>query len=103
MNSKSLASHEKDPELANHSIDPDNLNLILSTPTTDHPKDEEAAQKQVIPWKPAKQEYLMMVTLAFISLMVALDAGILVPVLLVLPDPTSAAVNHSLMNAVDSC
>lgn len=32
-------------------------------------------------WKPGKQEYAVMVTIAVVSLMVALDATILVPVL----------------------
>jgi hypothetical protein len=32
-------------------------------------------------WKPLKQEYLVMLTISILSLMVALDATILVPVL----------------------
>jgi hypothetical protein len=33
------------------------------------------------PWKPLEQEYLVMLTISILSLMVALDATILVPVL----------------------
>ncbi len=36
-------------------------------------------------WKPLKQEYLVMLTISILSLMVALDATILVPVLPVRP------------------
>lgn len=48
--------------------------------------DDIEAVKEVTPeWKPQKQEYLVMVTLSVISLMVALDATILVTVLPVSP------------------
>lgn len=43
--------------------------------------DIESVQKIQAEWKPHKQEYLVMFTLAIISLMVALDATILVTVL----------------------
>ncbi|KAK0721243.1 major facilitator superfamily domain-containing protein [Apiosordaria backusii] len=41
----------------------------------------EIAPKEELDWKPGKQEYAVMITLAIISLMVALDATILVSVL----------------------
>jgi len=43
--------------------------------------DLEAASDGSTDWKPQKQEYLVMATLATISLMVALDATILVSIL----------------------
>ena len=43
--------------------------------------DVEAASDHSSVWKPQKQEYLVMATLATISLMVALDATILVSIL----------------------
>lgn len=43
--------------------------------------DVEAVQEQPVEWKAQKQEYLVMITLAVVSLMVALDATILVPIL----------------------
>ena len=63
-----------------------------STPTsTEHsthekssvlvPADIESAKGGQVEWKPQKQEYLVMLTLSIISLMVALDATILVTVL----------------------
>lgn len=41
----------------------------------------ERGEKEEVDWKPGKQEYAVMLTLAIISLMVALDATILVSVL----------------------
>ena len=41
----------------------------------------ESAKSSQVEWKPQKQEYLVMLTLSIISLMVALDATILVTVL----------------------
>jgi hypothetical protein len=41
----------------------------------------EKGEKAEVEWKPGKQEYAVMLTLAVISLMVALDATILVSVL----------------------
>ena len=43
--------------------------------------DVESAKSSQVEWKPQKQEYLVMLTLSIISLMVALDATILVTVL----------------------
>ena len=45
-------------------------------------------------WKPRKAEYLVMITISMISLMVALDATILVPVL---------PVGHPLLNVIVHC
>ncbi len=42
---------------------------------------EPESERQPADWKPGKQEFAVMLTLAFISLMVALDATILVSVL----------------------
>jgi MFS family permease len=42
--------------------------------------DEDIAP-ETAPWKPLRQEYLVMLTISILSLMVALDATILVPVL----------------------
>jgi hypothetical protein len=46
-------------------------------------KDIEAAEKEdpLATWKPRKQEWLIMISLSLLSLMVALDATILVSVL----------------------
>ena len=41
----------------------------------------QEAQSAPVEWKPQKQEYMVMLTISIISLMVALDATILVPVL----------------------
>lgn len=38
-------------------------------------------ERDGIEWKPGRQEYAVMITIATVSLMVALDATILVPVL----------------------
>lgn len=45
--------------------------------------DVESLEKQALPeeWKPQKKEWFMMISLSIISLMVALDATILVTVL----------------------
>jgi hypothetical protein len=43
--------------------------------------DPERAQEKAPEWKPQRQEFLVMITTAIISLMVALDATILVSVL----------------------
>jgi hypothetical protein len=51
------------------------------TPSVQVPDDVESAKSGQVEWKPQKQEYLVMVTLSIISLMVALDATILVTVL----------------------
>lgn len=42
---------------------------------------EKAAPRPAPEWKPNKQEWTIMVTIAVVSLMVALDATVLVPVL----------------------
>jgi predicted MFS family arabinose efflux permease len=52
---------------------------------------EASTPEALAQWKPQKQEYLVMLTIAFISLMVALDATILVSVL-----PTLAVDLHGL-------
>jgi hypothetical protein len=44
-------------------------------------QDKKQAQDGGAEWKPGKQEYAVMITIAVVSLMVALDATILVPVL----------------------
>ncbi|KAF1913359.1 major facilitator superfamily domain-containing protein [Ampelomyces quisqualis] len=76
-------------------VDEDNLSLkatttIKSLPTDSIPEiamttDVEAKGQYTAPapemWKPTKNEWLIMISLAFISLMVALDASILVTVL----------------------
>lgn len=46
---------------------------------------EEDICTEMAPWKPLRQEYLVMLTISILSLMVALDATILVPVLPVIP------------------
>jgi MFS family permease len=46
---------------------------------------EEDISTETAPWKPLRQEYLVMLTISILSLMVALDATILVPVLPVIP------------------
>lgn len=46
-----------------------------------HPSNMEKGLAPEPEWKPGKQEYAVMLTLAVISLMVALDATILVSVL----------------------
>lgn len=43
--------------------------------------DVEAAQEKVEEWKPRREEYMVMLTMSVCSLMVALDATILVTVL----------------------
>lgn len=50
-------------------------------------------EEKVSEWKPRRQEWMVMITLAIISLMVALDATILVPVL-----PTLAVDLHGTAN-----
>jgi hypothetical protein len=55
--------------------------------------EEEEEKKKLSEWKPRQQEWLVMITLATISLMVALDATILVPVL-----PTLAVDLHGTAN-----
>jgi hypothetical protein len=50
-------------------------------PSIPVPDDVESAKGSQVEWKPQKQEYLVMLTLSIISLMVALDATILVTVL----------------------
>jgi hypothetical protein len=50
-------------------------------PSVPVPADIESAKSGQVEWKPQKQEYLVMLTLSIISLMVALDATILVTVL----------------------
>ena len=61
--------------------------------------DVEANEKEFVPteWKPQKKELLIMISLSFISLMVALDATILVTVLPVRPIctwPRVCAITH---------
>ncbi len=64
--------------------------------------DVEAASDGSTVWKPQKQEYLVMVTLATISLMVALDATILVSILPV--RFSSCNFTHgSLTSVTDTC
>ena len=57
--------------------------MLFSDPQTEPTmsKDEEALESEIADWKPHRQEYSVMITLALISLMVALDSTILVPVL----------------------
>jgi len=62
--------HEKLPSMATFSV-------------------EEHTPSQPPSWKPLKQEYLVMLTISVLSLMVALDATILVPVLPVMHTDTS--------------
>jgi len=50
--------------------------------------DEKASSQKE--WKPTKKEMVIMITLAFISMMVALDATILVTVLPVSPSWSSS-------------
>lgn len=65
------------------------LQRLLMTPPTGHEKlpsttsltMKEDIAPEAAPWKPLKQEYLVMLTISVLSLMVALDATILVPVL----------------------
>jgi hypothetical protein len=54
---------------------------------------EKAEKETLLEWKPRRQEWFVMITLATISLMVALDATILVPVL-----PTLAVDLHGTAN-----
>ena len=56
-------------------------------------KDVEAAEEKIAEWKPQRHEWMVMITLATLSLMVALDATILVPVL-----PTLAVDLHGTAN-----
>jgi hypothetical protein len=55
--------------------------LAHEKPSIPVPDDVESAKGSQVEWKPQKQEYLVMLTLSIISLMVALDATILVTVL----------------------
>ena len=57
------------------------LSSSVEKPSFQVPNDVEAAKVVSSEWKPQKQEYLVMLALSIISLMVALDATILVPVL----------------------
>ena len=65
--------------------DPESRTSTLSLPVEKPPlpisDDIEAVNEVPAEWRPQKQEYLVMLTLAIISLMVALDATILVTVL----------------------
>jgi len=54
---------------------------VLKEGTDAAGQDVEASQSKKAEWKPRKQEFLVMITLAIISLVIALDATILVPVL----------------------
>ena len=68
------------------------FSISMEKPPFQLPNDIESAKELSQEWKPQKQEYLVMFTLAIISLMVALDATVLVPVLpvsLTLSDPFS--------------
>jgi hypothetical protein len=78
---------EKMPVLDTMDI-PDEPSTPISTEPSVHekpsvpvPGDVESAKSSQVEWKPQKQEYLVMLTLSIISLMVALDATILVTVL----------------------
>jgi hypothetical protein len=56
---------------------------------------EDAVDLPTETWKPLTQEYLVMLTVSILSLMVALDATILVPVLPVRPNHRLAADIHN--------
>jgi len=78
---------EKMPALDTMNI-PDEPSTPTSTEHSAHeklcvpvPGGVESAKSSQVEWKPQKQEYLVMLTLSIISLMVALDATILVTVL----------------------
>jgi hypothetical protein len=78
---------EKMPALDTMDI-PDEPSTPTSTEPSAHekpsvpvPDDVKSAKSSQVEWKPQKQEYLVMLTLSIISLMVALDATILVTVL----------------------
>lgn len=55
--------------------------LDTSTATTLNANEHQEHQEQELEWKPGRAEYAVMATISVISLMVALDATILVPVL----------------------
>ncbi|KAF4919655.1 Efflux pump FUS6 [Colletotrichum viniferum] len=55
--------------------------LDTSTATTLNANEHQEHQEQELEWKPGRAEYAVMATISIISLMVALDATILVPVL----------------------
>jgi hypothetical protein len=57
------------------------LSFAMEKPPIPIAEDVEAVNEVPAEWRPQKQEYLVMLTLATISLMVALDATILVTVL----------------------
>jgi hypothetical protein len=61
------------------------LSLSTEKPAFPVPDDVEAVKEVPAEWKPQRQEHLVMLTLSIISLMVALDATILVTVLPVSP------------------
>jgi hypothetical protein len=67
----------------------------MATFTKKEPQVSVSAEDSSPPttWKPLKQEYLLMLTISILSLMVALDATILVPVLPVRSYHSLQAVN----------
>lgn len=65
------------------STDDDNMDAKARSTFAQMPLDEDE-EAQATLWKPSKSEYMVMITMAVSSLMVALDATILVPALPVL-------------------
>ena len=59
-------------------------------------RDVESTEDGMVKWKPQKQEWMVMITLAIISVMVALDATILVPVLPTLAVDLQGTTNEAL-------
>ena len=67
----------------------DDIQLVIQRPEGQRaPNEEYDHTPPVEDWKPRRQETLIMTTLSLISLMVALDASILVPALPVSFVPT---------------
>jgi hypothetical protein len=61
---------------------------ILDTPVEDDKQDVPPSTDPFVEWKPTRAQWLMIVCFMIVSLVVALDATILVPILPVgLPQP----------------
>lgn len=80
-----MESHDKATNPKRQSQRPADIDSLLCTDGILTPTNLEGQdgrkQDNESEWRPGKQEYAVMITIAVVSLMVALDATILVPVL----------------------